>query len=175
MSRSFFLLMLAATCLSSQPVHAGGTDRALDAFHRTCVAQGPDFERTMTLAKTRGWAPLSGDAALAPVDEMTAFQAWQTVGEDLPAGAMVAVAKGTMDGRAVQICSVKLLDVDRAEFEKRFFERTDAEKIGEARKGKQLSRLYLLIASNRRQMVHLTSSAVEGIPNILIASSIVDK
>ncbi|TGS71533.1 hypothetical protein EN817_28040 [Mesorhizobium sp. M3A.F.Ca.ET.174.01.1.1] len=80
-----------------------------------------------------------------------------------------------MDGRAVQTCTVKLPNVDRAQFEERFFERTDAEKIGEQSKGSQLSRLYILIAGNRKQLVHLTSETVSSSSNVIIVSSIVDE
>jgi len=73
-----------------------------------------------------------------------------------------------MNRRSVQVCSVKPANVDRAEFEKRFFARTDAEKIGE------LSRLYILIAGNRKQIVHLTSAAIPGTCDAITASSIVD-
>ncbi|RWQ87115.1 MAG: hypothetical protein EOS85_06710 [Mesorhizobium sp.] len=174
MPKAFFSMTLAAAWLASPFAHADGVDRALDAFHETCLAHGPDFERTETLAKTHGWTPLSDGAALAPVDAMKAFRGWQVAGEDLPAGTMVAVTRATIDGRSVQTCSVKLFDVNRAEFEKRFFDRTDAEKIGEERKGGQVSRLFILVAGNRKQLVHLTSPAGRGTPDAIIASSIVD-
>lgn len=174
MPKPVFSMTLAAVWLASPLAHADTVDRALNAFHETCLAHGPDFERTETLAKTRGWKPLSDGEALAPVDAMKAFRGWQVAGKDLPAGTMVAVTRATMDGRSVQTCSVKLFDVDRAEFEKRFFDRTDAEKIGEERKGRQVSRLFILIAGNRKQLVHLTSPAARGEPDAIIASSIVD-
>ncbi|MER8499350.1 hypothetical protein [Mesorhizobium sp. M1142] len=173
MSKAFFSLTLAAACLASPLALADGVDRALDAFHWTCLAQGPDFERTIALAKTRGWTPLSDGADLAPIEDMKVFRGWQATGADLPAGTMIAVTRATMDGRTVQTCSVKLLDVDRAEFEKRFFVRTDAEKIAEKRKGSVISRLFILIVGNRRQLVHLTSAGVQG--SAIIASSIVDE
>lgn len=173
MSKCIFFLTLAAVSLVPLPSLADGVDQAVDAFHRTCLAHGPDFERTVALAMTRRWTPLSGDAALAPVQGVKAFRGWQA-GEDLPNGTTVAVTKGSMEGRAVQTCSVKLPNVDRTEFEKRFFARTDAEKIGETRKGGQLSRLYILIAGNRKQLVHLTSADISGTSNVIIASSIVD-
>lgn len=130
MGKPYFSLTLAAAWLVSPLAHADGIDRALDAFHDTCLAYGPDFERTATLAKTRGWTPLVDGAALAPVDAMKAFRGWWVTGDDLPAGTMVAVTRATMDGRSVQTCSLKLFDVDRAEFEKRFFDRTGHEMPG---------------------------------------------
>ncbi|TIN17267.1 MAG: hypothetical protein E5Y31_29465, partial [Mesorhizobium sp.] len=70
MSKDFFSLTLAAACLASPLALADGVDRALEAFHWTCLAQGPDLERTIALAKTRGWTPLSDGADLAPIEDM---------------------------------------------------------------------------------------------------------
>ncbi|MER8957060.1 hypothetical protein NKH98_31225 [Mesorhizobium sp. M0833] len=174
MSKAIFVLALATMCLSSAPVYADNVDLGLEAFHETCLAHGPDFERTAAVAKTRGWTPLSGDAALAPVDDVDAFQGWAVTGHDLPAGTMIAVTKATLNGKAVQTCSIRLFDVDRATFEQRFFAWTDAEKISEDRNGDQVSKLYILIAGNRRQLVHLTSPVDTGRSNTIIASSIAD-
>ncbi|TIU99006.1 MAG: hypothetical protein E5W04_22300 [Mesorhizobium sp.] len=172
-SKRIFFVTLAAACLVTLPSLADGVDQAVDALHQTCLAHGPDFERTVAQAATRRWTPLSGYAALAPVNEVSAFRAWEA-DEELPSGTMIAVTRGNMDGRAVQTCTVKLPNVDRAQFEERFFERTDAEKIGETRTGSQVSKLYILVAGNRKQLVHLTSMAVSGRSDIIIVSSIVD-
>jgi len=85
-SKDIFLLTLAAACLASPLTFADVVDKAVDAFHETCLAHGPDFDGTVALAKARGWTLLFGDAALAPVDEVKAFQSWQASGEDLPGG-----------------------------------------------------------------------------------------
>ncbi|MER8972688.1 hypothetical protein [Mesorhizobium sp. M0800] len=172
MSKAPFAFALAGVCLT--PVYADNVDLGLEAFHETCLAHGPDFERTAAVAKARGWTPLSGDAALAPVDDVDAFQGWAVTGNDLPAGTMIAVTKATLNGKAVQTCSIRLFDVDRATFEQRFFARTDAEKISEDRNGDQVSKLYILIAGNRKQLVHLTSPVDTGRSNTIIASSIAD-
>ncbi len=99
MSKAFFVPALAAMWLTSPMAHADNVDLALEAFHETCLAHGPDFERTAAVAKTRGWTPLSGDAALAPVDDVDAFQGWKVTGNDLPAGTMIAVTKATLNGK----------------------------------------------------------------------------
>ncbi|TIS53314.1 hypothetical protein [Mesorhizobium sp.] len=65
-----------------------------------------------------------------------------------------------------------LSDIDRPAFEKRFFERTDAEKIGEERNGAQVSSVYILIAGNRKQLVHLMSASSTDTQSMFIASSI---
>ncbi|MER9768601.1 hypothetical protein NKJ09_21305 [Mesorhizobium sp. M0189] len=173
MSKALFAFAFAGVCLISTPVYADNVDLGLEAFHQTCLVHGPDFERTAAVAKTRGWTPLSGDAALAPIDDVEAFQGWAVTGNDLPAGTIIAVTKATLEGKAVQTCSVRLFDIDRATFEQRFFARTDAEKISEDRNGDQVSKLYILIAGNRKQLVHLTSPVDMGRSEI-IASSIAD-
>ncbi|MER8505330.1 hypothetical protein NKH91_04240 [Mesorhizobium sp. M0894] len=174
MSKACFVLAFAAMWLTSPLAHADKVDLALEAFHGICLAHGPDFERTAAVAKKRGWTPLSGDAALAPVDDVKAFQGWVAAGDDLPAKTMIAVTKATLNGRAVQTCSIRLFDVDRAAFEERFFARTDAEKIGEDRNGAHVSKLYILIAGNRKQLVHLTSPRSRIKSSMIIASSIAD-
>ncbi|MER9210474.1 hypothetical protein NKI54_00135 [Mesorhizobium sp. M0663] len=174
MSKAVFAFALAGVCLVSTPVYADKVDLGLEAFHQNCLAHGPDFERTVAVAKTRGWTPLSGDAALAPVDDVNAFQGWAVTGNDLPAGTIIAVTKANLNGKAVQTCSIRLFDVDRATFEQRFFARTDAEKISEDRNGDQVTKLYILVAGNRKQLVHLTSPVDTERTNSIIASSIAD-
>ncbi|MER9353287.1 hypothetical protein NKI61_08290 [Mesorhizobium sp. M0514] len=174
MLKAYFFLMLASGCLASSLLYADNVDLALEAFHETCLAHGADFERTAATARKRGWTPLSGEAGLAPVDDVDAFQGWAVTGGDLPAGTMIAVTKATLEGKAVQTCSIRLFGVDRTAFEERFFARTDAEKIGEDRNGDQVSKLYILIAGNRKQLVHLTSPVDMGRPDSIIASSIAD-
>lgn len=66
--------LFAALCPASL-VHAGvDVERALEAFHSTCLAHGPDFDQTAEAAGGRGWTPVSGDtfATLAPVADVEA-------------------------------------------------------------------------------------------------------
>ncbi len=173
MSKALFALALAGVCLTSTPVYADNVDLALKAFHETCLAHGPDFERTVAAAEKLGWAPLSGDhfPSMGSVD---AIQGWVAIGNDMPAKTMIAVAKATLNGKAVQTCAIALYDIDRAAFEERFFARTDAEKIGEERNASQVSKLYILIAGNRKQLVNLTWPRSRITSNMIIASSIAD-
>ncbi|MER9953199.1 hypothetical protein [Mesorhizobium sp. M0047] len=170
------LIAVATVCLTSTPVYADKVDLAVEAFHRTCLAHGPDFERTVATAVRLGWSPLSGkpSAPVLPADGVDAFQRWLTNGNDMPVKTMIAVAKATLKGKAVQTCSIMLFDIDRAAFEERFFARTDAVKIGEDRIGAQVSKLYILIADNRKQLVHLTFPRSRITSNTIIASSIAE-
>jgi hypothetical protein len=92
----------------------------------------------------------------------------------LPGGATVGVAKGKVNGRAVQTCTVALPRLNYVAFEKSFFPRTDAEKIGEEREGMRVTRLFILIAGNRKQFVNLTFLASPESRNTVVASSIAD-
>ncbi|TIL85438.1 MAG: hypothetical protein E5Y73_29430 [Mesorhizobium sp.] len=177
MSPRFLLTLSMALCPAS-PVYAGvDVERALEAFHSTCLAHGPDFDRTAVAAGGRGWTPVAFGAFsdLSPIANVNDAKTWTTVADDtMPKGAIVQVTKATLDGKAVQTCTVAMTDVDHETFLKSFFTRTDAEKIDEKRDGLQISRLYILIAGGRRQIVNLkfpTSPTAEG---SIVASSIAD-
>ncbi|RWO89054.1 hypothetical protein [Mesorhizobium sp.] len=137
MSPRFFLTLFVTLCPASL-VHAGADDeRALEAFHSTCLPHGPDFDRTAVAAGGRGWTPVSGDpvASLAPVKNVEAAKAWTTAADDtMPRGSVVGVTKATLDGKGVQTCSIAMTNVDHELFLKSFFTRTDAEKIDEKRR-----------------------------------------
>jgi hypothetical protein len=130
MSRGIQILGLLAFCLMASHLHAGEVEDALEAFHNTCLAQGPDFDRTAAAAKRLGWTPLSNDAAatLAPIEDVDHFQGGLASGNGLPVGATVGVARGKVNGKAVQTCTFALPGLDYVAFEKSFFTRTDAEK-----------------------------------------------
>lgn len=124
------LLTFAMACLISSAALADEVDLALEAFHSTCLAQGPDFERTAAAAERRGWQLLSREAVamLAPVKDINASRGWVAEGHGMPENSILVVTKATLGGRAVQTCSVALFGLDPAAFEKRFFARTDAER-----------------------------------------------
>ncbi|MER8969447.1 hypothetical protein NKH89_12155 [Mesorhizobium sp. M0923] len=172
MPKTLLALLLTSVHMTS-PVHADNVDLALEAFHGTCLAHGPDFERTVAAAGKLGWTPRPGDD-FASVGSVNAIQGWVASGNDMPAKTMIAVAKATLNGKAVQICSITLFDIDSAAFEARFFARTDAVKIGEERNPTQVSKLFILIAGNRKQLVHLTRPRSRITSNMIIASSIAD-
>ncbi|MER9412237.1 hypothetical protein [Mesorhizobium sp. M0589] len=102
------------------------------------------------------------------------IQGWVATSNDIPAQTMIAVAKATLSGKAVQTCSITLYNIDRAAFEERFLARTDAEKIGEERNATRVSKLYTLIAGNRKQLVHLTWPRSRIRSDRIIASSTAD-
>jgi hypothetical protein len=177
MSPRFLLTLFVALCPAS-PVYAGvDVERALEAFHSTCLSHGPDFDRTVEAARGRGWTPVSGDplATLAPVKNVEAAKAWTTAADDtMPRGAVVGMTRARLDGRAVQTCTAAMTDADHELFLKSFFTRTDAEKIDEKRDAVQISRVYILIAGGREQFVSLKFPASPTAEGSIVASSIAD-
>ncbi|NGO55064.1 hypothetical protein [Allomesorhizobium camelthorni] len=90
----------------------------------------------------------------------------------MPKGAVVGVTKARLDGKAVQTCTITMIDLDHESFLKSFFTRTDAEKIDEKRDEMQISRVYILIAGGREQFVNLKFPASPGGEGLVVASSI---
>jgi hypothetical protein len=177
MSSRFVLMLLAALCPASS-LHAGvDVELALEAFHTTCLAHGPDFDRTAAAAERLGWTPVAYGAYsdLSPLGNVHDAKSWVTAADDnMPKGAIIEVTKASLDGKAVQTCTVAVTGVDCQAFLKAFLIRTDAEKIEEKRDGLQTSRLYILLVGGREQLVNLkypTSPAAEG---LMVASSITD-
>lgn len=177
MPSRFTFLAITAACLTPSAACANDIDLVLDAFHRTCLAHGPNFEVSVAAAERRGWKPLSeaGIALLAPVASVDAVNAWSVTERGMPENMMVAVTKATFNGRPVQTCSVALFDLDRAAFDNGFFARTDAEKIGEERRGGRVSRAYFLIAGGRKQLVNLSFPDSAATSDMIVASSIATK
>ena len=177
MSSRLLLTLLATLCPASS-LHAGvDVERALEAFHTTCLAHGPDFDRTAAAAERLGWTPVAYGAYsdLSPLGNVHDAKSWVTAADDnMPKGAIIEVTKASLDGKAVQTCTVAVTGVDCQAFLKAFFTQTDAEKIEEKRDGLQTSRLYILFVGGREQLVNLkypTSPAAEG---LMVASSIRD-
>jgi hypothetical protein len=177
MSPRALLTLFAAVPLASF-AHAGvDVERALETFHGTCLAQGPDFERTAAAAGRLGRTPMAEDtfATLAPIEDAQAMKGWRTTGKTMPEGTVVGVTKARLDGKMVQTCTVAIADVHVESFLKGFFTRTDAEKISEERDATQVSRLYILIAGNREQFVDLKFPASTHGEGMIVASSIAEE
>jgi len=150
---------------------------AFEQFNRVCLAEGPNFERTSAVAKDRGWTPFpeAAFADLAPVARPSAVRAWLVTDaqDGLSAGTVIGITKAIANGTPVQTCSLALPDVDYDAFTKSFFEHTDAEKIAEDHAAAQTSRLYILIAAGRRQVVRLVGlGRTEPRLPAIVASSI---
>jgi hypothetical protein len=173
-----FLVVLVAALYPASSVHAGvDVEQALEAFHSTCLAHGPDFDRTAAAAGGLGWTPIAEDtfATLAPVEDAQEMKGWRVTGKTMPEGTVVGVTKARLDGKAVQTCTVAIADVHVESFLKSFFTRTDAEKISEERDATQVSRLYILIAGNREQFVDLKFPASTHGEGMIVASSIAEE
>ena len=179
MTPRFLLTLLATTLCPASSLNAGvDVEFALEAFHTTCLAYGPDFDRTAGAARRLGWTPVAYGAFsdLSPVANVSDAKSWTTAADDtMPKGAVVEVTKASLDGKAVQTCTVAMSDVDHELFLKGFFTRTDAEKINEKRDGSQISRLYILIAGGREQFVTLKFPASLAAGGLMVASSIANE
>lgn len=107
-------LGLLVACLASPPASADDAEIAVEFFHTTCLKPGPDFEGIADQAERLNWTPLSGDfvSELAPIKEVLAFQAWLVKLDDTGTETMVGVSKAKLDGRAVHICTIALVDTD---------------------------------------------------------------
>jgi hypothetical protein len=169
-----FFSTIAALFLLSHSAHADDTDTALEVFYNTCLLHGPDFDRTTAAAAQFGWNPLPVDAvaALSPMKNVDDFRGWDATESSVSAKTMIGVSKATVNGMAVQTCTVAMFGGDYAAFEERFFSRTDAEKNSDQGDGTQNSKVYILIAGGRQQIVQLTFSAASGPRSAVIASSI---
>ena len=95
-------MALTAVSLASPPAFADSVDKTVDAFHKICFAHDPDYERTVVLAKTGHWTPLSDDAAVGPVNDGKDLRGWQATDEGLPDGIMVAIRR-TSKRRAAKL------------------------------------------------------------------------
>jgi hypothetical protein len=172
------LLTLLAAFYPASSLHAGvDVERALEAFHSTCLAHGPDFDRTVAAAGRLGWTSVAFGAFsdLSPVANVNDAKTWTTAADDtMPKGAIVEVTKAKLDRKAVQTCTVAMAGIDHELFLNSFLTRTDAEKIEEKRDGTQISGLYKLIAGGREQFVNLKYPASAAAEGLMVASSIAD-
>ncbi|MER9794898.1 hypothetical protein [Mesorhizobium sp. M0213] len=179
----FRFLTLAGTILGltmSPAQAASDADQAVEHFHRTCLAEGPNFERMIETAHERRWTLIAetGFAELAPIANPTSVEAWLVAEaeEGLPAGTIIGTTKATMSGKRVQTCTLAFPDIDQEAFRKSFFTRTDAEKIAEDRDTEEFSRLYILVAGGRKQFVRLmvVPSTPPGNPRVVASSIMAD-
>ncbi|MER9234122.1 hypothetical protein NKI56_18810 [Mesorhizobium sp. M0622] len=179
----FRFLALAGTILGltmSPAQAASDADQAVEQFHRTCLAEGPNFERMIETAHERRWTLIAeaGFAELAPIANPTSVEAWLVAEaeEGLPAGTIIGTTKATMSGKPVQTCTLAFPDIDQEAFRKSFFTRTDAEKIAEDRDTEEFSRLYIFVAGGRKQFVRLVvvPSTPPGNPRVVASSIMAD-
>jgi hypothetical protein len=187
-----FAFLTGAVVLTStpQPAITGIVDQTVEAFHRTCLAEGAPFDRMILTAHERAiaddrdatddWEPIAeaAFAEMVPVANPTAVRAWLVAeAEDgLPAGTIIGVTRAVLNGKPVQTCTLAFPDVDHEAFGKSFFARTDAEKIAEDQDTAQISRLYILIAGGHEQFVRLMvlPPTPEGHSGVVASSIIAD-
>ncbi|MBA8906066.1 hypothetical protein [Aminobacter ciceronei] len=166
---------MTAACLMSPPCWADDADIALDFFHETCLAAESDFVRVSETASRESWEATATIAALVPVPSWEVSKSWTADVTGLGAKVLIGAASATLGGQAIDSCTIAFFDGQFASFEERFLVRTDAEKFGEESDGLQVSRVYVLIAGGRRQLVKVTAPVSPSARHMVMASSIASR
>jgi hypothetical protein len=152
---STLFLAMAVAC----PSTAAPQKTLFDLFYERCLSSGPDFERTVALAKERRWTPLAGDMALSltPVDNPLALEGWiVSAGEDGGSFEAVVVSKSTVGEKAVEGCTVASTDVDAEALEASLLDRATARPAGEERGQDRIHRLYAASVGGREEAITLS-------------------
>jgi hypothetical protein len=93
----------------------------------------------------------------------------------LPEPVVIGVTKARRDGRPVETCTVAFTKVPIEPFLKAFSDGTNAEKLSEESEGTWTSRLYMLIAGDRKQFVKLKYARSPDGNGPMAASSIAER
>ncbi|MDK1494799.1 hypothetical protein QN219_33395 [Sinorhizobium sp. 7-81] len=173
----FLMAFLAAVSPSAIALAAGDGSEAVEVFQRTCLAQGSSFDAIASAAAAEGWKPLSeGDfERLAPLEHLDSSSRWMATDRALPEPVVIGVTKARRDGRPVETCTVAFTKVPIEAFLKAFSDRTSAEKLSEEPEGTWTSRLYVLIAGDRKQFVKLKYARSPDGNGPMAASSIAER
>jgi hypothetical protein len=153
-------LALAASYAPAVALAQDDTTAAVEAFYGACVAQGPDFDRTVAASKLFGWKALPAEmkTIVGPAGPTEAFEGWLAVGNPFPPKTVVGISKARDNGKPVHVCTLAFMDADGAAVERQFLSRMKPKKVGEESDGMQAFRVYTLTAgvSNKPQMITVT-------------------
>jgi hypothetical protein len=173
----YLMAFLAALSPSSTAPAAGQVSEAIEVFHRNCLAQGSSFDAIASVAAAEGWDPMPERdfERLAPLEHVDSSSGWLATDRALPEPVVIGVTKARRDGRPVETCTVAFTKVPIEAFLKAFSDRTRAEKLSEESKGTWTSRLYMLIAGDRKQFVKLKYARSPDGNGPMAASSIAER
>jgi len=173
----YLIAFLAAVSPSVIALAAGDGSEAVEVFRRTCLAQGSSFDAIASVAAAEGWKPLPrGDfERLAPLEHVDFSSAWMATDRALPEPVLIGVTKARRDERPVETCTVAFTKLPIEPFLKAFSDSTDAEKLSEESEGTWTSRLYMLIAEDRKQFVKLKYARSPDGNGPMAASSIAER
>jgi hypothetical protein len=173
----YLIVFLATSLPNSTALAAGDVAKAVDVFHRTCLAQGSSFDAIASIAAAEGWEPLpkGNFERLAPLEHLDSSSGWLATDPTLPEPVVIGVTKARRDGRPVETCTVAFTSVPIEPFLKAFSDRTNAEKLSEEPEGTWTSRLYILIAGDRKQFVKLEYARSPDGNGPMAASSIAER
>lgn len=173
----YLIAFLAAVSPSVIALAAGDGSGAVEVFRRTCLAQGSSFDAIASAAAAKGWKPLPGGdfERLAPLEDVDFSSGWMATDRALPEPVVIGVTKARRDGRPVETCTVAFTKVPIEPFLKAFSDSTDAEKLSEESEGTWTSRLYMLVAGDRKQFVKLKYARSPDGNGPMAASSIAER
>ncbi|PDT49064.1 hypothetical protein ATY30_03355 [Sinorhizobium americanum] len=173
----YLIAFLAAVSPSSIALPAGDVSEAVEVFQRTCLAQSSSFDAIASAAAAEGWKPLpEGDfERLAPLEHLDSSSGWIATDRALPEPVVIGVTKARRDGRPVETCTVAFMKVPIEPFLNEFSDSTNAEKLSEEPEGTWTSRLYMLIAGDRKQFVKLKYARSPDGSGPMAASSIAER
>lgn len=173
----YLIAFLATFSPSSTALATADVAKAVDIFHRTCLAQGSSFDAIASIAAAKGWKPVpeGNFERLAPLEHFDSSSAWLATDRTLPEPVVIGVTKARRDGRPVETCTVAFTSVPIEAFLKAFSDRTNAEKLSEEPEGTWTSSLYILIAGDRKQFVKLKYARSPDGNGPIAASSIAER
>lgn len=151
--------IVLALCIIAAPIKADeSAGAALDAFYGTCVAQGPNYERTVAAAKLFSWEPAPPDAItlLGPMEKPEAFQMWLISGSGYPKKTLLGITKSHSGSTPVQTCTMAMADVDGYRFDEIFSQKLKLEKLADTDDGIQTTKIYRGEIGTRDQIIMLT-------------------
>lgn len=148
----FALFLLALPAAAQQPGPAAGQEAgqevsqavspetnqtvgaAVEMFATRCLAEGPRFNQTVTLARQQEWPALAADMAMAftPVGDPVAIEGWLlgnvAKGDSFPA---LVVYRAQIAGKMVEGCTLAFSGTDAAAFDRELALKAKARPLGE--------------------------------------------
>jgi hypothetical protein len=174
--QGFFSGVLAAA-LSVSSATADDNFKAIEAFYGTCLAHGPDFERTIAAAKMFKWKPIPEEmkSVVGPGARPDAFEGWLAGSSTgFPPKSLVGITKARNEGKPIEVCTIAFMDADGIAVERLFIDRMKPKKIGEEADGMQVFKAYTLSVGTSMKPQTVTITRPQSGPGVVLGS-IIDK
>lgn len=150
LSTAILLTGLAGVAVADQPDPFG-------QFNDRCLGRGPDFQRTVTVAKDRDWPALATDMAtsLAPVENPVALEGWNLTAEGNGSFEVLVVARASVGDSKVESCTMAFAEIDAVAFERRLVDETRAKASGAKNGQGRIRKFFEASSSERREAITL--------------------